>query len=466
MGITSILNIARNALFAQQTSLQVLSNNIANVNTKGYARQEAVLMEADAVMGDTGLLLGNGVRVEKVASYYDKYLEFSVAKQYTSMEEQKTYEKFFTRIESVLDETNSQLTSNITAFFNSWQSLSADPLSGVARADVALKATNLAQSIRNTYGELKTLQVETDNNVSSEVTEINNILASIAALNEKIYESSAGGSESASFASQRMMQLQKLSGKLDLQYFEDENGGLTVMTADGKLLVEKGISYELTAEKTGADNFYHVYWKGTSLYSIDITNSIGGGTLKSLVDLRDTQLVGFIDDINDLAESLMTEVNTVHATGYNPGGTTGVNFFENMTQDYAANIDLSDEIKTDVNYIAVTSSASNMSGNDIALAIANLGSADVTIGGTTTTYVTYTASIASTVGNLSQNAQNLSEYHQNLMEMVSNQRETVSGVSIDEEMSNLIKFQYAYQAAARLINTADTLMSALMEIGR
>jgi len=238
------------------------------------------------------------------------------------------------------------------------------------------------------------------------------------------------------------------------------------MTADGKLLVEKGISYELTAEKTGADNFYHVYWKGTSLYSIDITNSIGGGTLKSLVDLRDTQLVGFIDDINDLAESLMTEVNTVHATGYNPGGTTGVNFFENMTQDYAANIDLSDEIKTDVNYIAVTSSASNMSGNDIAMAIANLGSADVTIGGTTTTYVTYTASIASTIGNLSQNAQNLSEYHQNLMDMVSNQRETVSGVSIDEEMSNLIKFQYAYQAAARLINTADTLMSALMEIGR
>ncbi|NLT23892.1 MAG: flagellar hook-associated protein FlgK, partial [Syntrophorhabdus sp.] len=103
---------------------------------------------------------------------------------------------------------------------------------------------------------------------------------------------------------------------------------------------------------------------------------------------------------------------------------------------------------------------------DVALAIANLSSADVTIGGTTTTYVTYTASIASTVGNLSQNAQSLSEYHQSLMDMVSNQRESVSGVSIDEEMSNLIKFQYAYQAAARLINTADTLMSALMEIGR
>ena len=162
----------------------------------------------------------------------------------------------------------------------------------------------------------------------------------------------------------------------------------------------------------------------------------------------------------------MTEVNAIHGTGYNPGGTTGVNFFENLTRDYAANLDISDEIKADVNYIAVTSSASNLSGNDIALAIADLGTADVTIGGTTTTYVSYSASIASTIGNLSQNAQNLSEYHQNLLDMVSNQRESVSGVSIDEEMSNLIKFQYAYQAAARLINVADTLMSALIGIGR
>jgi flagellar hook-associated protein 1 FlgK len=209
-----------------------------------------------------------------------------------------------------------------------------------------------------------------------------------------------------------------------------------------------------------------VYWSGNSTNSVDITNTIAGGTLKSLVDLRDTQLVGFIDDIDDLAQSLMTEVNAIHSTGYNSGGTTGVNFFENMTQDFAANLDLSDEIKTDVSYIAASSSASGTTNNDIALAIADLGSTDVTIGGVETTYVSYSASIASTIGNLSQNALNLTEYHQNLMDMVSEQRESISGVSIDEEMSNLIKFQYAYQAAARLINTADTLMSALLEIGR
>lgn len=464
MGITSILNIAKIALSVQQTSLQVLSNNIANVNTPGYARQEAVLTEADAARTGSGFILGGGVRIEKIMSHYDKYLEYSIAKQNNALEEQRTYEKFFGRIESVLDETNSKLTSNITAFFNSWQGLSADPLSSVARADVAMRAGNLAQGIRNTYTELKNLQIEADNNVAKEVEEINNLLASIAELNKKTYEAAAGGTESESFVSQRLTALQELSGKLSLQYFEDQNSGLTVMTSDGKSLVEKGNVYELSAEKTGTGDFYSVYWNGSPMHSVDITNTISGGTLKGLIDLRDTRMTEFLDSVDDLAQSLMTEVNAVHSAGYNSSGTTGVNFFENMTGDYAANIDISDEIKTDISYIAVSSSASNMSNNDIALAIADLGSAGVTIGGTDTTYVTYAASIASTIGNLSKNAQDLSEYHQNLMAMVSNQRESISGVSIDEEMSNLIKFQYAYQAAARLISTADTLMKALMEI--
>lgn len=465
MGITSILNIARGALFAQQASLQVVSNNIANVNTKGYARQEAVLTEAPAVMSDYGLM-GNGVTVERVVSHYDKFLEYSVARQYSALEEQKTYEKFFSRIESVLDENNSRLTSNITAFFNAWQDLTTDPESLVARSDVAMQAVNLIDGIRNMYSGLKMLQVEADNNVGNQVTAINDLLASIAQLNKQTYESSSEGQEAAGFASRRLAALQELSGKLSVQYFEDENGGLTVMTTDGKSLVEKGTVYELSANKNGSDNFYHIYWNGNSLNSVDITNSIGGGTLKSLIDLRDNQLAGFIGDINDLAESLMTEVNGIHAAGYTMNGTTGVDFFENMTQDFAANLDMSDEIKTDIRYIAATSSLSKPSGNDVALAIANLGLSDVQIGTQTTTYVSYTASIAGTIGNLSHNAQALCEYNRNVMDMIMSQREAVSGVSIDEEMANLIKFQYAYQAAARLINTADTLMAALMEIGR
>ncbi len=463
MGITSILNIARSALSAQQSALQVLANNIANVNTVGYARQEAILKEADPTMTD-GCFLGSGVTVERVMSNYDKYLELSMARQSTSMEEQKTYAQFFSRIESVLDEANTKLSSNITEFFNAWQGLSADPLSRVARSDVAMKAQNLSNGIQSVYSELANLQIEADGKVAQGVDEVNNILNSIAELNKKIVAGTASGTQGGSFTSERLLAVKELSGKLDIQWFEDAEGALTVMTGGGKSLVDKGNVYELSAERSGTGNFYSIYCNGNSLAPVDITDAISGGTLKGLVDLRDNQMTGFMDNLDDLAKSLMTEVNSVHAAGYNSSGTTGIDFFKNVTSDYAANLDLSDEIKADVGYIAASSSSTNPSDNGIAFTISGLGSATVEIGGYDTTYVAYTSTIASTIGNLSKNATDLAEYHQNLMNIVESQREAVSGVSIDEEMSNLIRFQNAYQAAARLVDTVNKLMDALLGI--
>ncbi|MCX5810680.1 MAG: flagellar hook-associated protein FlgK [Proteobacteria bacterium] len=467
MSISSILNIAKNAMLAQQTALQVVSNNISNVNTVGYARQEAVLNEADAVISDAGLI-GTGVKVQYIMQHYNRYLETSVAKENNALEEQKTYENYFTRIEGVLDENNSQLTSNIVAFFNGWHELSADPLSVTARMDVATKATNLGKTISNISEELKNMQIEIDNNIGQAVTEINQMLNSIAELNKKIYESGTNASENSSFANNQLQLFRELSAKLDITSFSDSNGGLTVMTAGGKILVERITAYQLTAEKQSG--FSTVAWNGGSGTSYDITDEIktSSGTLKSLFDLRDNYIGGedgFLQNTDDLAQSIMTEINSVHETGYNMNGTTGISFFKTVDRDYAINMNISDEVMSDVRNIAVTSSADNPSGNNIALAIAELGDSTVTIGGQDRTYVEFSSSIASEIGNLSKNAKDLSVYHQNVMTMVEKQRDSISGVSIDEEMSNLIKFQYAYQAAARLINVADELFLSVLGIG-
>jgi flagellar hook-associated protein 1 len=465
MGITSILNIARNALFAQQTALQVISNNVANVNTKGYARQEAVLVEEKSIVSDLGLL-GNGVNVSTIMSHYDKYLEASVAKENNSLQEQNTYTQYFGRIESILDENNTKLASNVDAFFNAWQNLSADPLSDTARTNAATAGVNLSSSIRSVYSELQAVQIETDNNVLKETENINNLLTGIAALNKQIYAAGADGGENNTFVNQRAQLLQELSGKLDIQYFQDRDGGMTVMTSGGKVLVDRETVYGLTAEKSITDNLYRITWMGNAHVSADITDTIRGGTIKGLLDLRDNYLSGFMDSVDDLAHSLMTEVNSIHSTGYNMNGTTNINFFRGLTQNYAAGFDISDEIKADPRNIAVTSLATNPSNNDIALAIANLGTSSIAINGHSTTYTDYNSAISSRAGSLSQNAQDLYTYHENLMNAVTKQRDSISGVSIDEEMSNLIKFQYAYQAAARLINVADTMMNTLLEIGR
>lgn len=468
MSITSILNIARNALFAQQTALQVLSNNVANVNTKGYARQEALLEEAVPLRTQQGLV-GNGVRVTDVIRYYDKYLEFSIARQNNAMEEHKTYERYFERIEGILDDNNSRLTSNIVDFFNGWHELTTDPLSVTARTNVSIKGANLGRAIRSMYSELQGIRVEIDNNIAKEVAEVNSLLSGIAELNKKMYEGSASGSEDASFASKRTELFRQLSAKLDVQVMEDANGGMTIMTNGGKLLVERGNVYELAAEKL--PDFYFgelnsITWGKNAGYSVVVTDTIGSGTLKGLLELRDTHLVDFMKNLDDLAESIINEVNSIHASGYNMNGTTNVNFFRSVSDNYALNMDISDEIKADVKHVAVTNSPGNPSDNGVALLIASLGQENVTIGGRLSNYVGYSASLASEIGNLTRNAKDLSDYHQNLMSMVEKQRESVSGVSLDEEMSNLVKFQYAYQAAARLINVADEMFRSILEVGR
>ncbi|HBA54282.1 MAG TPA: hypothetical protein DCZ04_07455, partial [Syntrophorhabdus aromaticivorans] len=201
MSIASIFNIAKNAMFAHQASIQVISNNIANVNTPGYARQEAVLVE-DSAAGTAHGLLGNGVKVESVLSYYDKYLESSMAKENMSLEEQKTYAQYFGRVESILDESNTKLTSNIVTFFNSWQDLSTDPLSVTSRTNAAIAGVNLTNGVRSIYGELKDIQTEVDDIVYQKVSDINDILHSIATLNGQIHLANAGGSENQAFINQ------------------------------------------------------------------------------------------------------------------------------------------------------------------------------------------------------------------------------------------------------------------------
>jgi flagellar hook-associated protein 1 FlgK len=465
MGIGSILNIAKTALLAQQTAIQVTSNNIANVNTQGYARQEAVFAERTPTPTDAGLL-GNGVQITSVISHFNKYLNAALAKQLSSSEEQKTYEQYFSRIESVLDENNTKLTSNITAFFNAWQSLSTDPASMVSRLNVATSGTNLASGIRDIYAQLQNIQSEVDNNIGQQVEDINNLLNAIAELNGRIVSVKAGGQDSSSFASQRAQLVQKLSAITDIQSFEDGQGALSIMIA-GKTVLDKETVFELEAQASPAHgNFYRISWDGNSSTSMDITGLIRGGSLKALIDLRDNQLPDFMGSVEDLAQSMITQVNGIHAQGYANNGETGIDFFQGADGAYALTFDLTDEIKGDYRYIAVTSSAANPTNNDVALAIARLGSASVRIGASTATYPDYGAAIASKIGSLSQNAKDLSEYHQNLLTSIQSQVDSISGVSIDEEMSNLIKFQYAYQAAARLLNTAEVMMDSLLEILR
>jgi flagellar hook-associated protein 1 len=131
-GVRSILDIGKSAVLANELALQTLSHNIANVDTPGYTREGAVLQTALPVPSPVGLL-GNGVNVAKVRRFVDNYLNDTIMKKNTDLQFQKTSEQYLGQMESILNESNSQLTQNLTGFFNAWQDLSTDPTSVPAR---------------------------------------------------------------------------------------------------------------------------------------------------------------------------------------------------------------------------------------------------------------------------------------------------------------------------------------------
>ena len=467
MSIASILNIARSAMFAQQASIQISSNNIANVNTKGYCRLDPDLREAPLIPTDYGLL-GNGVEIAGFIRYFDKFLETSIAQRNTDLQEQKTSVTYFERIESILNEDSSRLATNVTEFFNSWQELSADPSNLARRTSLVAKGENLARTIRNIYSELNGLQRELDQQVQGEVDEINRLTASIADLNEKIISlGSASQGEASDYLNQRAELLKELSGKMKVVSFEDQAGGLTVLTENGRTLVDRTNSWKLRTQQDPASGFRNIAWDDGAGNLSDMTGAISSGRLKALLDMRDQHLGnGFIADINNLAQTIITEVNSRHMEGYGLNGSTNVAFFTQTTSDFARDMNLSIEVKTDVQYIAAASSLGDFSGNDNALRIASLIDADLMIGGQSTRFSTYISTVMSNIGDLTKNAQDLSDHQESAMTVMEQQRESRSGVSIDEELTKLMKYQYAYQAAARLISVADEMFQEILQVGR
>jgi flagellar hook-associated protein 1 len=467
MSIASILNIAKSAMFAQQASIQISSNNIANVNTKGYCRLDPDLREAPLIPTEYGLL-GNGVEIAGFVRYFDKFLEATMAQRNTDLEEQKTAVTYFERIESILSEDSSHLATNVTEFFNSWQELSADPANLARRSSLVAKGENLARTIRNVYGELNGLQVELDQQVQGEVDEVNRLTTSIADLNEKIIALGASSqSEASDYLNQRAELLKELSGKMKVTAFEDQDGGLTVLTESGRTLVDRTRSWNLRTQSDPATGFRNIQWDDGAGNLSDMTGAISSGRLKALLDMRDQHLGnGFMADINNLAQTIITEVNSRHMEGYDLNGHLAPAFFAQATSDFARDMNLSIQVKTDVQYIAAASSADDYSGNDNALRIASLIDADLMIGGQNTRFSTYISTVMSSIGDLTKNAQDLSDHNESAMKIMEQQRESRSGVSIDEELTKLMKYQYAYQAAARLISVADEMFQTMLEVGR
>jgi flagellar hook-associated protein 1 FlgK len=283
---------------------------------------------------------------------------------------------------------------------------------------------------------------------------VNQLTQQIAALNVQISGLTGLGQNAGQFIDQRTQLVNQLSGLIDITQTTDNNGSVTIATGNGAPLVDQGQSFQLTTQINPNTTFHDVYSQGT-----DITTDITSGALGGLIQARDQSIPGVQNQLDTLTYNLETAVNTQSRAGFDANGTAGVNFFTQPTSVSGAASSAAVAI-TDPNLVAASSDGT-IGSNGNAVALANLQNQNIVAGQTP---VNYYSNLVFQIGNQVSQATSEQTAVGLVQQQLSDQQGAVSGVSLDEETVNLIRYQSAYQASANVINVVNTLLTDTMNI--
>ena len=451
-GLNTSLLVAMQALMAQQGGINVTTNNIANANTPGYSRQVPVFEEsAPSIEGN--MIYGNGVELTKFQSVRDELLDLRIQEETSQKSSADSQANATQQIQQLFTTTGQDIGSQISTFFTSLSQLSADPANLTLRMGMISAGQNLATSFHTTVSRLDQIQSGLDASVGQSVGEINQLTQQIAGLNTQLVSLQASGDDGATVKDQQTELIRQLSEITGISVIQTERG-LSVTTGNGTALVVGGQAFSLQAS-VGSDGFQHISAQGQ-----DITSSLTEGSLGGTLAVRDQTVPGIVGQLDTLADDFATSFNTVHQQGIDLSGNAGGDFFTPPTAVAGAAAQFNVAI-TDPAAIAASSDGSAGSNGNLTQLL-GLESSALPSGQTPTdSYST----IVFKVGTAASNAQAESDASATSLQQLSDQRSAVSGVSINEESVNLIRFQQAFEAAARVITTIDQLNEVTLNMG-
>ena len=454
-----VLSTATSALLTQQRAINVTGNNIANVNTPGYSRQRLNL--ETGLPTQTGLgMMSYGVTSTDVERVYDRFLGVQLNNENANLGRWEAQKGMLDRVEVVFDESAGYgLNQALSDFWNSWQGLSLNPEGQTERSVAAATSQGLADAIRQKYDDLEQVQEDIDTAVEGDVEAVNRLAAQIADLNQKIARTEIGGTNANDYRDRRDLALKQLAEIIDIQSFEDAGGQVVVSVGAGRPLVESGNTWQLSTQ-TNAEGHSDIFWPDVNGGLVNLSGAIGGGRIGGWLQTRDTKIAGYQDDLDALAQGLISEVNSLHSAGYGLDGTTGTDLF---TGTGAADMEVNPAVLSDLDLIAASAPPGAYGNAGQAIAISALRTS-LTMNGGTSTFDAAANSLVSQVGYDVQTAKANASHQADMMTYLENYRESVSGVSLDEEMVNLVKFEAAYNAAAKMVSMADEMLDSLMNM--
>ena len=497
-GLNSSLNIALSGLQAQQSALNVVGHNIANVNTPGYTRQRANISSGQAlIQGD--VYYGSGANVTSVQGIRDRFLNLQITQETAKQSGAETRYTAVNSVSSLLGDTGTTgISAQLQAFFQSFSDLAARPEDTSLRTNVLGKAQNLVTSLQTQYQMLDTQRSNADQAVGSLVGQVNTLTTQIAQLNQSITSASSPDANNDAI-DQRQALTDKLASLVGINVVEGSKGEYQITLDSGAgVLVSGSSSYDLVAKRPGTltDNYLQVASDmGGTL--VDVTAKIKDGQLGANLDLRDNLLVGFQAQLDQISAGVARSVNLTHEAGFAQNGlTTNQSFFLNASVANGANglptsiaatpalksgsgwtdfykgmtklLAVNSALVADPSLIAASANGS-AGDNSNALAMAQLGSANATVdtGSGTTGFTGAIGALITDLGTQTQNYSAQSTTQQHLVSALQTQRDSISGVNLDEEASNLMMLQRGYQASARFLSVISTLADQWMtQLGR
>ena len=470
------LNIGYKGLAAQQRALDVTSHNIANANTPGYTRQD-VIMEASPANKVLEGYIGTGVNITNFRRIKEDFIDIQMRTENKALGEWETKDHITSKLEVVFNEpSDSSMRSVLDQFWEAWQTLSKNPESVAARTNVMQRGITLTDTFNHMDTHFVDLQSDINKGIGLKVNEINTQARQIRDLNLQIMKAEAGGQTANDLRDKRDLLLEQLSKNISIDVIEDEFGAVNV-SVSGKTLVSRAVLGEIRfkddnpLDPTSAALEWYEPISNTAQGSVRLS----GGVLKGYFDMRDDVIPNYQDKVSLLAKTIAEEVNTLHRAGFGLDKNTGRNFFtatDPLADFSAQNIQVNPDIVGNTNFIAAAVEVADpddpgadptvyQGDNTNALAIVRLKN-KLTMSNGVASFDDFYMSTIGQLGVQGQETHQMVENRGYLIEQLINQRESVSGVSLDEEMTNMIKYQHAYSAAARVITAMDEMLEVLI----
>jgi flagellar hook-associated protein 1 FlgK len=457
----SILNIAKDALLSHQTAINLTGANVANVDTPGYSRQRPIFQSVGSVDMGTGEIQ-IGVEIERIERMYDRFLEVQINEQLNGFGYDETRKEELEKIEIIFNETQGGgINELMSEFWNAWGDLSENPSGQPERVALVSVSENLAYMFRSYSNDLISIQDNANAQIYDLVNQVNKYITDIADLNEKITQMTTGLGDTNDLRDKRSELMKGLAEIINYQYIEDAAGSVNIFLSNGTPIVEGDKTWQLNVTANPDNSFYYDIVLADDPNEESINGIITGGQMAGLLEIRDTTAANYLNRLNNLVASVVSEVNTQHRLGYDLDQNLGGEFFDS-TMTEAKDMCVSADILSDINKIAASATVNGDGGNAISLGA--LKDANVTIAGETATFNSHYSSF---MGRISQDVADGSrryDHSSSLMNQLVSKQEGISGVSVDEEMINLMQYQMGYNAAAKLCSVADELIDTLLSL--